>query len=68
MAVWSRISWPQAIGTVRAPNRSFSMTGVRPDIRIIGTWSVAALMAPMAPLASPTLVCRITACALPVAK
>lgn len=54
------------MGTVRAPNRPASVTGVRPDIRIIGTCSQAALIAPIAPFASPTLVCSITACARPV--
>ena len=39
-----------------------------PDISRSGTWSVAALIAPITPLASPTLVWRITAWGRPLAK
>ena len=36
-AVWSRISCPQPIGTVRAPKRSRSVVGVRPEAwRVVG--------------------------------
>src|SRR3546814_2874401 len=44
IAAWSRISWPQAIGTVRAPKRPCSVAGVRPDISSSGMCSQAALM------------------------
>ena len=45
-----------------------SVSGLRPAVKIIGTWSRAASASALMPLAVPTLTWNITICGRPVIR